>query len=46
MKRTGKLAFFSVDNAGHTSPGDAPESVAFMVECWVNGKSLSGAQCP
>lgn len=46
MKKAGKLSFFTVDNAGHTSPGDAPESVAFMVECWLNGNSRNGAQCP
>lgn len=48
MKKAGKLSFVTLDNAGHTSPGagDAPESAAFIVECWVHGKSFSGIDCP
>jgi len=46
MKRAGKLSFITVDNAGHTCPGDAPESVAFMIKCWVTGKGTHEMKCP
>jgi cathepsin A (carboxypeptidase C) len=46
MKKAGKLSFFTVDHAGHTSPGDAPESVAFIVQCWVSGRVTNGISCP
>ncbi|RDW75873.1 hypothetical protein BP5796_06694 [Coleophoma crateriformis] len=45
-KSAGKLSFATVDEAGHTSPGDQPEAVAFLIECWVNGASVSGSPCP
>lgn len=46
VKKAGKLSFLTVDNAGHTSPGDAPESVAFVVECWTRGKGSEEVNCP
>jgi cathepsin A (carboxypeptidase C) len=46
LKKAGKLSFATIDNAGHSSPGDAPESVAFIVECWVRGTSSHGINCP
>ena len=41
-----KLSFATVDNVGHASLGDAPESVAFIVECWVRGTSSKDIACP
>lgn len=37
IKSAGKLSFVSVDDAGHASPGDAPDSIGFVVDCWLNG---------
>lgn len=37
FKGVDKLAFFTVDEAGHTSPGDQREAVEFLMECWVTG---------
>ncbi|KAI2601740.1 alpha/beta-hydrolase [Hypoxylon sp. NC1633] len=34
-KAVDKLAFVSVDEAGHTSPGDQREAVAFLMKCWL-----------
>jgi hypothetical protein len=47
LKRAGKLSFVTVDNAGHTSPRDAPKSMGFMVNCWLNGDGPDGPHsCP
>lgn len=43
MQTTDKLSFVTIDEAGHTSPGDQPEGVGFIVNCWVNGRKGS---CP
>ena len=40
----GKLAAVTVDEAGHTSPGDQKEAVAFIVECWF--RQRRGGLCP
>lgn len=40
-----KLAFASVDEAGHTSPGDQKEAVGFLVKCWF-GKAGRREGCP
>ncbi|KAH7027383.1 Alpha/Beta hydrolase protein [Microdochium trichocladiopsis] len=40
-----KLAFASVDEAGHTSPGDQKEAVGFLVKCWF-GKAGKEEGCP
>jgi len=45
-KTAGKMTFVTIDNAGHTAPGDAPESVAFMAKCWVTGKETHAVHCP
>lgn len=44
LKVAGKLSFVAVDEAGHTSPGDAPESVSYIVDCWLNGPAKTS--CP
>lgn len=44
FKKAGKLTFVTIDEAGHTSPGDQPESVSFVVGCWLKG--LETASCP
>jgi hypothetical protein len=46
MKRAGNMTFVTVYHAGHTCPGDAPESVAFMVKCWITGSGTYGWDCP
>jgi hypothetical protein len=40
MKKAGKVSFVTIGNAGHRSPSDTPESVAFIVECWVMGRAV------
>ncbi|KAL4789281.1 Alpha/Beta hydrolase protein [Aspergillus venezuelensis] len=32
-----KLRLVTVQEAGHASPADQPEAIAFVVQCWVNG---------
>ncbi|KAH9897374.1 alpha/beta-hydrolase [Xylariomycetidae sp. FL2044] len=44
FKRVDKLTFATIDEAGHTSPGDQREAVSSWVECWVLGGEDSG--CP
>jgi hypothetical protein len=36
MKTVGKLAFVSVDDAGHLPSASQPESVAFIINCWTS----------
>ena len=43
-KTADKLAFVSIDEAGHTSPGDQKEAVAFIMKCWLTGGKGQG--CP
>jgi hypothetical protein len=35
FKTADKLTFVSVDEAGHTSPGDQKAAVAFLMSCWL-----------
>ncbi|KAH9905658.1 alpha/beta-hydrolase [Xylariomycetidae sp. FL2044] len=35
-KSVDRLSFVSVDEAGHTSPGDQREAVAFVMKCWLH----------
>lgn len=35
-KSVEKLSTVTVDEAGHTSPGDQKEAVAFVVKCWLH----------
>ncbi|KAI1374715.1 alpha/beta-hydrolase [Hypoxylon crocopeplum] len=44
FKAVDKLAFVSVDEAGHTSPGDQREAVAFLMKCWL--RVGEDAACP
>jgi len=44
MKSVGKLAFVSVDNAGHLPSLSQPEAVSFIVKCWVT-KGMD-TRCP
>ena len=42
-----KLAFVSVDEAGHTSPGDQKEAVSWLVKCWTDGRREgTDSRCP
>jgi carboxypeptidase C (cathepsin A) len=43
-KTADKLAFLDIDEAGHTSPGDQKEAVAFVVKCWLTSSEDEG--CP
>jgi len=36
MKSVGKLAFVSVDDAGHLPALSQPEAVSFVIKCWVS----------
>ena len=40
----GRLAAVTVDEAGHTSPGDQKGAVAFIVDCWSHPRR--GGLCP
>jgi hypothetical protein len=40
-----KLAFISIDEAGHTSPGDQQEAVTWLVGCWT-GAGRGDESCP
>jgi len=40
-----KLAFFSLDEAGHAAPGDQKEAVSWLVECWID-KQGADVRCP
>ncbi|KAK0636962.1 Alpha/Beta hydrolase protein [Bombardia bombarda] len=40
-----KLSFFTVDEAGHASPGDQMEAITWLMKCWTD-KAGSDARCP
>ncbi|KAI0170965.1 Alpha/Beta hydrolase protein [Pestalotiopsis sp. NC0098] len=44
MKTADKLAFVSVDEAGHMAPGYQKEAVAFLMACWLLGRESEA--CP
>lgn len=46
IKSVGKLAFVSVDEAGHLPMVGQPEAVAFIVECWTTGTARRDGACP
>ncbi|KAL3418580.1 carboxypeptidase Y [Phlyctema vagabunda] len=46
VKSAGKLSFVTIDEAGHASPGDQPEAVAWIIDCWFNGHSSKEGGCP
>lgn len=37
IETVNKLAFASIDEAGHPSPGDQKEAVTWLVKCWTDG---------
>jgi carboxypeptidase C (cathepsin A) len=40
-----KLAFVSVNEAGHASPGDQKEAVTWLIKCWT-GAGKHDSRCP
>lgn len=44
FKIVDKLAFVTLDEAGHTSPGDQKEAASFILKCWLSGGKGDG--CP
>ncbi|KAK4449805.1 Alpha/Beta hydrolase protein, partial [Podospora aff. communis PSN243] len=44
LKSVGKLAFVTVDDAGHLPALRQPEPVSFVVKCWITGGR--GEKCP
>lgn len=40
-----RLAFFTIDEAGHPSPGDQREAITWLVGCWT-GTRKSDGKCP
>ncbi|KAK3385931.1 Alpha/Beta hydrolase protein [Podospora didyma] len=41
-----KLAFVSVDEAGHASVGDQQEALTWLIKCWTDAKHQKDERCP